>query len=316
MMQYLKVSSTFHHVQTVAYLIRLALPSKLKVISANCYGTSAWSTTASIHTKDNDGQILRFFIKYASGEHGKAQIEGEFRSMQEIYQTMPNFAPQPCSFGQAKTASLPTYFFICEFVNISDELPDPRLLGARLAQLHKQSQSPTGKFGFYCPTYDGKLPQETDWDDSWVSFFTKLLKGVAELDAGVNGRWNELDEILQATTETVIPRLLGPLERDGRRIKPCLIHGDLWEGNIGTDIETGELYVFDAASYYGHNEMELGIWRTDHHRMNGSSYKREYERNFRASEPIEEWDDRNRLYCVKTQLMYSAHIPGTNVRNA
>ena len=259
---------------------------------------------------------MRFFIKYATGEHGKRQLEGEYRSMNEIHQTIPNLAPKPRGFGELQSSPQHTYFFVCDFVNISDKLPDPRHLGERLAQLHRQSQSPTGEFGFYCPTYDGKLPQRTEWDESWASFFSKLLAGIAELDTGVNGPWAELAAALDVTVKVVIPRLLGVLEQNGRSIKPCLIHGDLWEGNIGTDLETGEIYIFDAASYYGHNEMELGIWRTDHHRMSGPSYKREYERHFQASEPAAEWDDRNRLYCVKTQLMYSAHVPGTHVRNA
>ena len=67
--------------------------------------------------------------------------------------------------------------------------------------------------------------------------------------------------------EDLTPRLLGALEYHGPKIKPCLIHGNLWDGNIGTDYHTGNLYIFDGASYYVHKEMELGIWRTDHHEM-------------------------------------------------
>lgn len=108
-------------------------------------------------------------------------------------------------------------------------------------------------------------------------------------------------------TKTV-PRLLEVLQCNGRTIKPCLIHGNLWEGNIGTDYDTGELYIFDAASYYAHNEMELGIWQTDHHRMKLKAYRIEYLRNFEASEPVDQWDDRNRLYSVKTQLMFCSCV--------
>lgn len=143
-----------------------------------------------------------------------------------------------------------------------------------------------------------------------------MLAGIAHLDVDVNSLWSELQEALSQTLKEVIPRLLGALETDGRKIKPCLIHGDLWEGNIGTDYQTRNIYIFDAASYYAHNEMELGIWRTDHHRMKSKAYKIEYMRNFEASEHVDECDDRNRLYSVKTQLMCSAHVPGTNVRNA
>ncbi|KAH6668173.1 hypothetical protein B0J14DRAFT_599996 [Halenospora varia] len=66
---------------------------------------------------------------------------------------------------------------------------------------------------------------------------------------------------------SVIPARLGPFESDGRSVKPSRIHGDLWHGNIGTDYETGDVYIFDAGAYYAHNEMELGMWRCERHRF-------------------------------------------------
>lgn len=57
------------------------------------------------------------------------------------------------------------------------------------------------------------------------------------------------------------------------------------------------------------------MWRVEHHRMKAKAYKREYLRKVDISEPVEEFDDRNRLYSTKTKLMYSAHVPGTSVRN-
>ncbi|KAL9122772.1 MAG: hypothetical protein Q9187_000670 [Circinaria calcarea] len=240
--------------------------------------------------------------------------------MKELYQralifpeTIPTLVPKPYGYGQFYSKEM--YFFLCQFLDISDRLPDPVRLGARLAELHQTSVSPTGKFGFHVPTYDGKLPQIVGWDSSWSSFFGNLLAGILRLDVKVNGTWKELEDIVEKTIVRVIPRLLGVLESNGRTVKPCLIHGDLWEGNIGTDFASGNIYLFDACSYYAHNEMEIGMWRTDHHRMKAKAYKREYLRNFEPSEPTEEWDDRNRLYSVKTKLMYSAHVPGTNVRN-
>lgn len=43
--------------------------------------------------------------------------------------------------------------------------------------------------------------------------------------------------------------------------KPCLIHGDCCEGNVGTVSETVKIVLFDAGAYYAHDEMEMGIWR-------------------------------------------------------
>ncbi len=193
--------------------------------------------------------------------------------MLEIHKTVPALAPRPYGHGTLTHSSQPTYFLVCEFVHISDALPDPASLGARLAELHKNSVSPTRKFGFYATIYDGKLPQITTWNNSWTSYFAKLLAGIARLDAATNGYWKELDVAVDRTLGQVIPRLVGVLESEGRSIKPCLIHGDLWEGNIGTEYETGNIYIFDAAPYYAHNEKELGIWRTEHHRMKNEAYK-------------------------------------------
>ena len=163
--------------------------------------------------------------------------------MTEIYNTVADLAPKPHAFGKLQLEAPPTYFFLCQFVNVSDALPDPKKLGSRLAELHRSSVSPTGKFGFYCTTYDGKLPQTTEWDSSWTSFFGKLLAGIARLDTSTNGPWPELEAAIARTLERVVPRLLGALESEGRTVKPCLIHGDLWEGNIGTDFESGNIYI-------------------------------------------------------------------------
>ena len=303
------------------------------MLSSDSYGSSAWSVTARITARSPEGHPKRFFLKvgvnsdqerhlvsdilfqYATEDSGKAQLHGEFLAMSELHKTLPELTPKPQAWGKLDLKSPPTYFFLCDFVDISDRLPDPILLGVRISELHKKSTSPNGKFGFHVPTYDGRLPQTVDWDSSWPAFFSKLLAGIARLDVDTNGEWEELATVLERTLSHVVPRLLGALESDGRVLKPCLIHGDLWEGNIGTEYETGNLYIFDSCAYYAHNEMELGMWRTEHHRLKAKVYKREYMRNMEPSEPIEEWDDRNRLYSVKTKLMYSAHVPGTSVRH-
>ncbi|CRK26502.1 hypothetical protein BN1708_004230, partial [Verticillium longisporum] len=60
--------------------------------------------------------------------------------------------------------------------------------------------------------------------------------------------------LMEPFFSNVIPRLLRPLETDGRSITPSLIHGDLWHGNVATDADTQEPVIFDAASSHAHNE--------------------------------------------------------------
>ena len=89
-------------------------------------------------------------------------MEGEFNSMNEIYKLMPSLVPKPCAWGRFKLASPVTHFFFCDFLNIGNDLPDPVRLAARVAELHRISQSPTGKFGFHVPNCHGKIRQTVD----------------------------------------------------------------------------------------------------------------------------------------------------------
>jgi len=207
-----------------------------------------------------------------------------------------------------------TYFLVIEFKEFSPGLPDAAKLGSRLAEMHEKSESPTGMFGFEPQTYDGARIQSVAWDPSWTSFFSKLLAEAYRQDTETNGVWPELERVYERVQSRLIPRLIGALESDGRSIKPTLIHGDLWEGNIGNEAETGDPWIFDCAAYYAHNEMELGIWRAERHQMRADIFRQEYLRSYEANEPKDEWGDRNRLYSAKTNLMHSVCCAGSPAR--
>jgi len=186
-------------------------------------------------------------------------LRGEFESAKEIYRLMPGFIPKPYGYGRYKEADPVTYFYLSEFIDMDITTPPgPDEFAAKLSELHKKSESPTGKFGFHVVTCDGKMPHTVDWQDSWAVFYGRLLQGVCKLDTETNGRWPEMERALQQLIDKVIPRLLGNLTHEGKPIKPTIIHGDLWEPNLGTNMETGELVMYDVGSYYAHNEMDLG----------------------------------------------------------
>ena len=292
------------------------LPQGTRVLSANRYGSSAWTVTVRISVELVDGTPKQYFLKCATEDAGQAMMEGEFWAMTELYKTMPNLVPKPLAWGKFRRESPETYFFLCEFADMSSQVPDPERLCTRVAELHRISTSPTGKFGFHTRTCNGRTPQATEWDSSWTAFFTKFMSHVMRLDFKLNGAWKELEEVEEKVVSHVIPRLIGALEVGGRSVKPCLIHGDLWEGNTGTSYDTGEIYLFDAGSYYGHNEMEIGDWRCPYNKINAKVYTQTYLKKFGMSEPTEEWDDRNRLYSVYYDIIYSCNhtSQGTGVR--
>ncbi|KAK6866139.1 hypothetical protein PG995_002667 [Apiospora arundinis] len=289
-----------------------ALPQGDTLISAEHHGKSAWSSTARITVRKEDGQLHDYFAKIITGERAEARVLGEYTCMLELWKTMPTLVPRPRAHGRCH--GIEASYFVGDYLEINHGQPDAVKLGSKIAELHRVSKSPTGQFGFHVTPYDGKLPLVADWDPSWVSFFGKLLKGVYQHDVRVNGYWKELDDAMGLILSKVVPRLLGPLEADGRTVKPCLIHGDLWEENIGTEPGTGELYIFDSCAYYAHHEMAIGMWRVDHHHMKAKEYRNQYFQNYEPDEPAEECDDRNRLYAIKERIMYSAHVPGSKAR--
>lgn len=147
-----------------------------------------------------------------------------------------------------------THFFLCEYRDMTDDMPDPHKFTSRLARLHQSSKSPNGKFGFHMTTFSGNLPQMTEWESSWEVFFAKNLRFALDLEIEAKGYDAEFDVLVPAIFEKVIPRLLRPLETEGRSIKPSLVHGDLWYANSGMDVDTDEPLIFDACCFYAHNE--------------------------------------------------------------
>ena len=231
------------------------LPKGCRVVSTEGHGVSFWANTGRIDVESADGASQSFFIKVISNERGKNMMHGEFESMSAIHTLMPDFAPRPIAWGSYKTIP-DTHFFLCQFLEMIDEMPDPHVFTARLAALHEKSQSPQNKFGFHVTTYTGNLPQTNEWEVSWETYFTKSMRRALELELEAKGPDPEFDTLVPALFDKVIPRLLRPLESEGRSVKPSLVHGDLWYANSGLDIGTGEPVIFDACSFYGHNECK------------------------------------------------------------
>lgn len=168
-------------------------PPSSQIVSAIRFGTSAWTTTARLCVKNNIGIEKLYFLKCATGDNVRLLIQGEFNAQCELYRTMPDFVPKPYSWGEIDRSDPKTYFFLSEFINMADRIPEPYQLCTRLAQLHRESVSPTGMFGFHITTCQGNTPQNVSWESSWTIFFSKLLRHVLGRDSAVNGVWEDLN---------------------------------------------------------------------------------------------------------------------------
>ena len=106
--------------------------------------------------------------------------------------------------------------------------------------------------------HSGSTPQPNPWTKpnsgtkEWVEFFRDHRIGHQINLAGdpyCSNLWNN----------DIAPRLHLLFEdlKGEKEIKPSLLHGDLWSGNIGS--ADGKPSIYDPAVYWGHHEAEWGV---------------------------------------------------------
>ncbi len=247
------------------------------------------------------------------GEHGRKALQGEFESTSAIHAVTGDFTPKSIAWGSFK--AIPnTHYYLCMFYELAEELPESTEFCAKVAALHVKSESPNGKFGFHITTYNGDLPQENGFADTWEEFFVNGFKHMLNLNIERGGPWEEMKSLESGMLSKVIPRLIRPMETGGRSVKPALVHGDLWCGNAAVDTQTGLPLIYDPSSFYAHNECKkyrffvrlllykqlsdvLGNWRPERNKFS-HSYFSAYHSHVPKSTPEDDYDDRNALYSM------------------
>ncbi|XP_013379834.1 ketosamine-3-kinase [Lingula anatina] len=207
------------------------------------------------------------FVK-VNGEKGARQMfEGEFASLDAIHKTQTIRVPKPIKVIDNPAGGA---YLVMEYMDMKNSGKFAAELGEKLARLHLYNEEVAKKlqrqessvhqstgpkyvdmFGFDITTCCGYNPQDNTWNADWVSFFTnQKLKPQIEMiekeyrDKEMRELWPQL--------QRKIPELFKDIE-----VKPALLHGDLWGGNV-SETDDGPL-IFDPASFYGHAEFEFGI---------------------------------------------------------
>ncbi|VAI25323.1 unnamed protein product [Triticum turgidum subsp. durum] len=178
-----------------------------------------------------------FFVK-TNRRIGPAMFEGEALGLKAMYDTKSIRVPLPYKVG-----SLPTggSFIIMEYIQFGRSRGDQSALGRKLAEMHKAAKSDKG-YGFYVENTIGSTPQINTWTADWIEFYSKHRLGY------------QLKLISQRFGDSAIyekgQRLIDNMHPlfDGAVIEPCLLHGDLWSGNISADTN-GDPVILDPACY-------------------------------------------------------------------
>ena len=123
-------------------------------------------------------------------------------------------------------------------------------LGESLALQHQHSSQ---HFGWPTDNYIGLTHQANPWMKSWPDFFrTARLKPQLALATG-----NGLAEALVTAVQCVIDSLGVVLANSG--IRPALLHGDLWNGNVAFDRSRVQAMMYDPAPYFGDPEVDIAM---------------------------------------------------------
>ena len=221
-------------------LIEAEFPQGTEVHSCNHCGASEWTVSAKIETKLASGESKCYFLKVLTApcltvDHSQLSVRRiRTRSNhagrrvpfhERATQSRPRTCSEAACLGQLNVSSPDTYYFLCDFIEMASQPPDPTQLCAKLVELHRSSKSPTNMFGFHVTPCRGNLPLQTSWNLRWADFYIQLLRGSMRLDQQINGTWKNLEQLVEQLATHVVPQVLGPLEAEGRTIKPSLIHG-------------------------------------------------------------------------------------------
>ncbi|KAG7262647.1 hypothetical protein CRUP_001487, partial [Coryphaenoides rupestris] len=210
------------------------------------------------------------FVKINHKSQAKRMFDGEMASLDAILRTETVRVPKPMKVIELHTGGSA---FAMEHLDMTGLTKYSSQLGENLANLHLhnkrrldqqmreqqtvgkgagQSESPlVERFGFHVATCCGYLPQENEWQDDWVMFYSRhRLQHQLDMVEKSYGDREAME--LWSQLQLKIPQMFVDVA-----VSPALLHGDLWGGNVGQTAE-GPV-IFDPASFYGHSEYELGI---------------------------------------------------------
>ncbi|KAG5070865.1 hypothetical protein AAZX31_03G016200 [Glycine max] len=188
-----------------------------------------------------------FFVK-TNRSIGPSMFEAEALGLGAMYETGTIRVPKPYKVGPLPTGGS---FIIMEFIQFGASRGYQSDLGRKLAEMHKAGKSSKG-FGFDVDNTIGSTPQVNTWSSDWVQFYGEHRLGYQlKLALDQYGDRTIYDKG-QRLVKSMTPLFANVV------IEPCLLHGDLWSGNISSD-KNGEPVILDPACYYGHSEAEFGM---------------------------------------------------------
>ena len=191
--------------------------------------------------KINNGKD-RYFVKLNDKNH-LSHFEAEAYSLQQLKITQKTHCPDVIALGTTSDKSFIVLNFI-DFCRDNSELWYQ--LGEQLALLHKSSTH--GQFGWQHDNYLGNNLQPNNWQSNWRTFYAEQRIGwQLQLLSEQSIFIGDIDHIINLCHQGLLHH----------HFTPCLVHGDLWRGNIGF-CNKGPV-LFAPACYYADREVDIAM---------------------------------------------------------
>ena len=207
---------------------------QLKQVSGGCINKTFVATVKGgkqWFIKLNSAELLDMFIAEAAG-------------LQAIRATNTLCAPACLGYGIHE----PLSYLLLEYLDLQGPC-NPTQTGIQLAAMHQHSAP---LYGWYRDNTIGSTPQSNSQQTSWIRFWQQERLGFQLQLARQNGYSTKAYErgmtLLQQTAAFFA----------GYQPVPSLLHGDLWNGNLGYSLQ-GTPIIYDPAVYYGDREVDLAM---------------------------------------------------------
>ncbi len=211
-----------------------------KSLSGGCIN-KAWKVT--------DNENKSWFIK-TNSPNLVDMFSAEADGLDEIRKSNSITSPKAIAYGRTSNCS----YLILEYIDLQPQINQKKWsvkLGEQLAKLH-QFQSPKEEFGWKRNNTIGSTEQSNKPHKNWTSFW-KNERLLYQLKlAQKNGYSNTAYDNGLKLSENLSAFLLD------YQPKPSLLHGDLWRGNCGSDVQSNPV-IYDSAVYFGDRETDIAM---------------------------------------------------------
>lgn len=188
------------------------------------------------------GENKRFLVK-TNKKIYLSNFEAEAEGLAHLSQSELIRTPKVICVGVVSDHS----FLVMEYISMTEGThTDWYKAGQALADMHKNFSQKM--YGWQTDNFIGLTPQANQWTKKWSHFYAEQRIGLMlQLLYEKGIQLVDIDKAVE-----VIKNLFA-----GHNPKASMLHGDLWQGNLGFNHQ--QLVLFDPAFYFGDRESDMAM---------------------------------------------------------